>query len=123
MKITIEDIRSAYTHTHIHSNGIDMDAVFEKGSQSNGYYCDIYSLVYYLIESMSGYPINSPFRVICIHSDGGIMDYMIFHKWNDYNILISREVYLQSNNMNFKSVQEFCDWLNTHHEKITSNTK
>lgn len=123
MKVTIEDIRKAYAYTHIFRNRIDMDAVFENGSLSNGYWVDVYNLVYYLIESMSGYPINSPFRVTCIHSDGGIRDYMIFYNWNDYNILISREVYLQSNNMNFKSVQEFCDWLNMHQERIISNTK
>lgn len=123
MKITIEDIRSAYENTHVFKNGIDMDAVFEKGSQSNGYWVDRYNLVYYLIEAMAYNPINSPFRVICIHSDGGIRDYMILYKWNDYNILISREFYLERNNIKFKSVQDFCDWLNMHQEKITSNTK
>jgi len=122
MKVTIEQIRAAFSNTHIHRNGIDMDLVFEKGSQSNGYWCDVYHLVYYLIEAMS-FDNNFPFHVNCIHSDGGIRDFMILYRWNNYNIVISREFHVVLNNMNFKSIQEFCDWLNNHDEIITSNTK
>lgn len=122
MEITVEMVRSAYAHTHVSRNGVDIDKVFENGTQSSGgYWSDVYNLVYYLLESMSN-DYNFPFHVNCLFSDGGVKDFLILYKWSDYDIIISREYFMGKNNMNFKSIQELCDWLNNHIKLIEFNT-
>jgi len=115
MKITKEIIRTAFKNTHYFSNGLDLDVVFDSGSQSvGGAWGDSYNLVYYLLENMR---YDSNFRVICLHSDGGLRDYLITYLWGDYSIIISREVYM-GGHTHFNSVEHLCEWLNYHDEKI-----
>ena len=120
--ITIETIRCLYASTHYSRNGLDLDTIFTEGSQSNGAWGDRYNLTYYLLEQMQQNNPELCFGAICLHSDGGIRDFLITYKWGDYTLLISREEYFRGKN-DFSSVQDFCDWLNNHTKFINLNTR
>src|SRR5450631_2643460 len=123
MEITKETIQSLYSVTHYSRNGLDLDTIFNQGSQNkDGAWGDRYNLVYYLLEQMAHNNPELGFSAICLHSDGGVQNYLITYKWGDYTILISNE-----NNhgsvTNFDSVDDFCLWLNNHANFIKMNTR
>jgi hypothetical protein len=120
MAITIEDIRKAYSNTHVARNGVNLEEIFEKnGHNVGGYWIDVYNAVYYILEAMSS---SSKFSVNCLFSDGGVKDYMVMYKWNDYYVIISREFYM-GQHTNFKTVQDLCVWLNNHENNIITGSK
>lgn len=114
MKITPDDIRSAYVKTHYHANGLDLDVIFEQGYQDkNNAWGGRFDLVCYLCENMRHLNLDSSVLL----ADGGIRDFMIWYYWGNYAILLARSY------SDFNSVQNFCDWLNNHIELIELNTR
>ncbi len=129
MKVTKEIIEELFQHTTYKHNGLDLDVIFENGYQAKemqfeGYqkftsWGDRYNLVYEILRYMNFYYPDLGFGQIYLHSDGGMQDYMITYKKGDYVVILSRETNMGSKT-DFKSVNDFVEWLNNHVEQINT---
>lgn len=115
-KITREIIEQLFDRTHYKANNLDFDIIFTKGyhagTNTSG---DRFSLVYYLLQLMSP---ELGFSAILIHADGGVLEYLITYQWRGYTIIICRQNWLGGGHRVFESVDDLCQWLNGHADRI-----